>query len=144
MSMEPLQILFFLAVFCAPAAAVGCGLLAWALWRARCEAARSLAAASAMGRRLAVAEKKVEAVARLASDQARRVASLESRLPRKRLGALPESADKPKSPAEASITERRHRVLALSRRGMSAELIAQTLGVPHGEVELIISLNLLS
>jgi hypothetical protein len=40
------------------------------------------------------------------------------------------------------MTERRHRVLALARRGLDAMSIAETLGVPYGEVELIISLSI--
>lgn len=32
-----------------------------------------------------------------------------------------------------SVTERRHRVLTLARRGMDVKDIAQTLGVPYGE-----------
>lgn len=40
-----------------------------------------------------------------------------------------------------SVTERRHRVLTLSRRGMDVKAIAQTLGMPHGEVALIIRMS---
>jgi DNA-binding NarL/FixJ family response regulator len=40
-----------------------------------------------------------------------------------------------------SVTERRHRVLTLSRRGMDIKDIAQTLGMPHGEVALIIRMS---
>ena len=45
------------------------------------------------------------------------------------------------APSKPSITERRHRVLALARHGLDAETIAATIGAPHGEVELIIELN---
>lgn len=38
-------------------------------------------------------------------------------------------------------TERRHRVLTLARNGMRGAAIAETLGMPHGEVELIINLG---
>ncbi|MFN0087985.1 MAG: DUF6115 domain-containing protein [Blastocatellia bacterium] len=144
MMIDRAQILFFLAVICAPAAVVCCGVLAAAAWRARSAAAHSLAAASAMAKRLGAAEKKVEAVAHQASDQARRIAWLESRLRRRNSEVVSEAVDRPADPAQTSITERRHRVLSLSRRGMDAELIAETLGVPHGEVELIVSLNMSS
>lgn len=40
-----------------------------------------------------------------------------------------------------SVTERRHRVLTLARRGMDVKAIAQTLGIPHGEVALIIRIS---
>jgi DNA-binding NarL/FixJ family response regulator len=43
--------------------------------------------------------------------------------------------------ARQSVTERRHRVLTLSRRGMDIKDIAQTLGMPHGEVALIIRMS---
>ena len=44
-------------------------------------------------------------------------------------------------PAKLSMTERRHRVIALASRGQNAEAIATTLGIMPGEVELIIRLN---
>jgi DNA-binding NarL/FixJ family response regulator len=43
--------------------------------------------------------------------------------------------------ARQSVTERRHRVLTLARRGMDVKAIAQTLGMPHGEVGLIIRMS---
>lgn len=43
--------------------------------------------------------------------------------------------------ARQSVTERRHRVLTLARRGMDIKAIAQTLGMPHGEVALIIRMS---
>jgi uncharacterized protein YlxW (UPF0749 family) len=39
-----------------------------------------------------------------------------------------------------TITERRHRVRVLARRGKNAEAIAATLGMPRGEVQLIMGL----
>jgi DNA-binding NarL/FixJ family response regulator len=76
-----------------------------------------------------------------ATHQARRIAWLESRVhPGKQLEALhtPETSfDKGRSP----ITERRHRVLTLARRGQAAEAIAATLNMAQGEVELIIGLS---
>jgi DNA-binding NarL/FixJ family response regulator len=76
-----------------------------------------------------------------ATHHARRIAWLESRVhPGKQLEALntPEASfDKGRSP----ITERRHRVLTLARRGQAAETIAATLNMAQGEVELIIGLS---
>jgi hypothetical protein len=76
-----------------------------------------------------------------ATDQARRIAWLESRLhPGKHLEALhtPEASfDKGRPP----MTERRHRVLTLARRGQAVETIAATLNMAQGEVELIIGLS---
>ncbi len=43
--------------------------------------------------------------------------------------------------ARQSVTERRHRVLTLARRGLDVNDIAQTLGLPHGEVALIIRMS---
>lgn len=40
-----------------------------------------------------------------------------------------------------SMTERRHQVLTLAKRGMDVQSIAMTLGVPRGEVALIIGMN---
>jgi DNA-binding NarL/FixJ family response regulator len=40
-----------------------------------------------------------------------------------------------------SITERRHRVIALWRRGQNVQSIARTLNMPDGEVELMISIT---
>ncbi len=67
--------------------------------------------------------------------------------------ARPQPQSQPTAPAPAavataqtagarqSVTERRHRVLTLSRRGMDIKDIAQTLGMPHGEVALIIRMS---
>lgn len=40
-----------------------------------------------------------------------------------------------------SITERRHRVISLWRRGQNVQSIARTLNMPDGEVELMISIT---
>lgn len=46
-------------------------------------------------------------------------------------------SNKPKS----DMTEKRHRVLSLAKYGQDVDTIANTLGLPHGEVELIVNLN---
>lgn len=51
------------------------------------------------------------------------------------------AAAAPTTGPRQSVTERRHRVLTLARRGMDVKAIAQTLGMPHGEVALIIRMS---
>lgn len=89
---------------------------------------------------------KLEAGSRRVSDQACRVAWLESRVRQPRL--LKEKAEvekvldaTPLPTSKSSMTERRHRVLSLASRGQDARKIASTLGMLPGEVELIINLN---
>lgn len=43
--------------------------------------------------------------------------------------------------SKSSMTEKRHRVLSLAKYGQDVDTIANTLGLPHGEVELIVNLN---
>jgi DNA-binding NarL/FixJ family response regulator len=50
-------------------------------------------------------------------------------------------ATTPAADTRQSVTERRHRVLTLARRGMDIKAIAHTLGIPHGEVGLIIRMS---
>lgn len=101
----------------------------------------------------------LEAATLRAADLARRVAWLESRArPAARRPRPEESFGQPRVGDEArrerddaaatradfrpaGVTERRHRVLTLARRGMRGAAIAETLGMPHGEVELIINLG---
>lgn len=83
-----------------------------------------------------------ETAHRRASDQARRIAWLESKIRKPRLSpdeVLDDSIITEKS--KLSMTERRHRVIGLANRGKSAETIAASLGLFKGEVELILSLN---
>ena len=141
------QLFSLLVFFCASATAAGCGFLAWEVYRARRTAAHSVAVASKAAKRLAAAEQRLEITVQQLSDQARRVAWLESRMRQKKQAGgqradsgLPADSELVDA-ARTSITERRHRVLSLSRRGMDVEAIAETLGVPYGEVELIISLS---
>jgi hypothetical protein len=82
----------------------------------------------------------LESVEKQSSDQGCRIAWIESRVKRGvkdpiQLNDLTQSAPKP------SITERRHRVLMLAKRGFDTGSIAATLGMPHGEIDLIIGLN---
>lgn len=54
---------------------------------------------------------------------------------------LPPSANKEQSSLKPNMTEKRHRVLSLAKYGQDVDTIANTLGIPHGEVELIVNLN---
>jgi DNA-binding NarL/FixJ family response regulator len=82
----------------------------------------------------------LDTLSRKAGEQSRRIAWLETRTRtgRTEQPVIPEmvTGTNPKP----NITERRHRVLSLARRGQDVETIARTLGMPHGEVELMINL----
>jgi len=76
------------------------------------------------------------------SDQARRIAWLETRIrrPKKKTQDVL-SAEVIEQDTKLSITEKRHRVLTLASQGLDTESIASTAGIMPGEVELILSLN---
>jgi DNA-binding NarL/FixJ family response regulator len=76
------------------------------------------------------------------AEQSRRIAWLETRV-RQPKQASEEIIEEHASnePPKLNITERRHRVISLSSRGRNVEMIASTLGMLPGEVELIINLN---
>ncbi|NNE98267.1 MAG: hypothetical protein HKN25_04520 [Pyrinomonadaceae bacterium] len=76
------------------------------------------------------------------SDQARRIAWLETRVRRpgsKNTDVL--SAQVIERDSKPTITEKRHRVLTLASQGMDIESISSTTGMMPGEVELILNLN---
>lgn len=76
------------------------------------------------------------------SDQARRIAWLESKIrkPRPTSDEVLDDSVITEQP-KLSMTERRHRVITLASRGKNAEAIASSLGLFKGEVELILNLN---
>jgi hypothetical protein len=79
-------------------------------------------------------------------DQARRIAWLETRVRKPRTASSEVIDDEaivaaPAEPQKLNITERRHRVIALASRGQRPDVIAATLGMLPGEVELIVNLN---
>jgi hypothetical protein len=56
-----------------------------------------------------------------------------------------ESKFNPQTPVyntKSNMTEKRHRILALAKSGQDVDTIAGTLGLPYGEVELIVNLNI--
>ncbi len=76
-------------------------------------------------------------------EQAGKITWLESRV---RTGTAKEesfesSLNTSNTPAKLSLTERRHRILSLARRGLDTNTISTMLGTPHGEVELVIGLS---
>ena len=98
--------------------------------------------ATDMNYRLNEIRHNLEAVAQHTSAQLQRISqplpqATPARVPEPVVAAI---ATAPAGPRQ-SVTERRHRVLTLSRRGMDIKDIAQTLGMPHGEVALIIRMS---
>jgi DNA-binding NarL/FixJ family response regulator len=146
--MEHIPVFSFVA--CAAAAvALACGCLCLMLaLKARAEKQNHLALATEMDGRLATVMEDLEEVSRHAAEQRQRLARLEardSRLPAEvefAASAFAAPAAHPAAqPAKQSVTERRHRVLKLAARGLDARTIAETLGVPQGEVALIVGLS---
>jgi hypothetical protein len=82
----------------------------------------------------------LDTLSRKSGEQGRRIAWLETsaRSGRNEQPAVAEMVTG--ATPKPNITERRHRVRSLARRGQDAQTIAQTLGMPHGEVELMINL----
>jgi hypothetical protein len=82
----------------------------------------------------------LERLLKRADEQARKIAWLETRARPGRSEQTLVTEVRAVVNAKPTITERRHRVQSLSRRGQNAQSIAHILGMPHGEVELIINL----
>ena len=87
---------------------------------------------------IAALSRDLDVASQKAGEHARRIAWLESRIrnsqPTKTVSEVP-------AQQKITITERRHRVMSLARRGQDVQTIAQTLGMNHGEVELMINLG---
>ena len=82
----------------------------------------------------------LDTLSRRAGEQGRRIAWLETRA-RTGRNEQPVAAEMVNGAnSKPNITERRHRVRSLAKRGQDAQTIAQTLGMPYGEVELMINL----
>ena len=128
-----METLVVTSLACAAAAVLCCvGLVGFA-FRSRAAALKLQSKMTALGAAL-------DTLAQRATDQARRIAWLESRLQRSAAPEAEPTVDGTLS-EKTLITERRHRVLTLFRRGLDVQQIAATLSVPHGEVELIIGMN---
>jgi DNA-binding NarL/FixJ family response regulator len=83
--------------------------------------------------------KDLDTVSKRSADLSRRIDMIESR----RTSEVDEnSAEQAGStPVKLTMTERRHRIRVLARKGKNAESIAATLGMPYGEVQLIMGLT---
>jgi DNA-binding NarL/FixJ family response regulator len=137
--MNKLQMISMIAPACAALAIAASVLCLILVRRAQRSAKRALARASELEKTLTAMRGELRQAAQRGIDQTLRLAWLESHLRASELKEEPPL--RPASPAKPNVTERRHRVLALARRGLDAPAIATALGVPHGEVELIIGLS---
>lgn len=82
----------------------------------------------------------IEKNAEHSDEMSRRIVWLETRIRQPKLAAE-EVVDDSGEPPKLNITERRHRVVTLASRGQSTDMIAATIGMLPGEVELILSLD---
>lgn len=83
----------------------------------------------------------LDTVSRKSGEHARRVAWLETKVRPAREEKQPAVEAVAVTNQKPTITERRHRVFLLAKRGQDPQTIARTLGMPHGEVELMINLG---
>jgi hypothetical protein len=132
------------------AAAVACGWLCFRLTRQAREAVQHLLAIATehegaldnvRHQLSSVSQSAVEQSRRLARLETNRVAETAQQGPAKAPDIVAPAPIQPLQNVRLGITERRHRVLALARRGLEVGVIATSLGLPHGEVELIIEIN---
>jgi DNA-binding NarL/FixJ family response regulator len=86
-------------------------------------------------------EQTAESVSVSTADYARRIAWLESRVRSNKPAPKEDREEAAFVAAEPSLTERRHRVISLARRGYDVNTIASMLNEMPGEVELIIGLS---
>lgn len=142
----PFQNLFIAAVAVSTVLTIICAVALVVACRARAETERMLAVVLQTEHEVEQLSRDLDKAAQRANESARRLAWLESR----RGGAAVAASEAETLAAETtsepvnektSMTERRHRVLSLARRGLDAKDISSTLGVPHGEVDLIIELS---
>ena len=139
--MDNPQMISVLALACA-GLSIAASLACFALTlKARQQRRNFLALALQMERELSATSQDTTSAAQRASDLARRIALLEgrSRFTKAEATDAPDAAFI--SAAKTPITERRHRVLSLARRGQDTGEIANLLGLTRGEVELIIGLS---
>lgn len=90
---------------------------------------------------IAAMQQTLESLSTRAAEQARRVAWLELRVRQSKTARPADEDAAPAATADPSMTERRHRVLSLARRGYDVNTIAAMLNELPGEVELIIGLS---
>jgi DNA-binding NarL/FixJ family response regulator len=144
--MDNLQILLMLSISGISATMV-CSVICIALViKARAETSRTVALAIQLESEIQTLQQTLSTTSQKAADYGRRLAWLETR--NRRNAPTPEpivgSTITTPTQEKTSMTERRHRVLTLAKRGLDARTIASTLGLHHGEVELIIGLSSVS
>ena len=81
----------------------------------------------------------LDTASRQAGEHVRRIAWLEARA--RSTQPTPKLTVETPTQPRVTITERRHRVMSLARRGQDINTIAHILGMNHGEVELMINLG---
>jgi DNA-binding NarL/FixJ family response regulator len=91
------------------------------------------------GKELSALSADLDTVSQSAGDASRKAALLEAKMNQQTVEVV-QPADVAAS-AKLNITERRHRVLSLWRRGLNTQTISSRLGLPVGEVELMIDLE---
>ncbi len=128
-------------ITCSSLSVIGALLCLLLLRWARSEAQNFHALALQMDAELSDASRELKLAARRADDHSRRLAWLESRVRPTATDAPTLVAATRQFQSKPTITERRHRVSQLARRGMDTNAIASVLNVPHGEVELMIGLS---
>jgi len=136
------QMMFLITLATAATAAL-CFIICLTLaFKLRSQRKRFMAFASETETDLAAMQETSESLATSAADQSRRLAWLESRLRQGKTAHRQEEQEAPMlAVAEPSLTERRHRVLSLARRGYDVNTIAVMLNELPGEVELIIGMS---
>jgi hypothetical protein len=111
-----------------------------ALWFKARTANRLMAAALNQAETdLAELSQDLDTLSNKCGDLARKIGAIESSASALNFGTAPEESVSATT-QKLTITERRHRVRVLARRGKNAEVIAATLGMPRGEVQLIMGL----
>lgn len=119
-------------------AVLACCALAYRLHQAE---QQQQTAVKTLTQQLAALELRLRVALEQSAEQTRRLALLELHMHQQPASGGQMNKAKGGGGKVTSMTERRHRVLVLARRGMETEMIAETLGVPKGEIELIISLS---
>ena len=123
-------------------ATVICGVLCLILVRRVREAKNNqLVLASEIDSRLKEVAQQLDTVTHRTAEQWQRLAQLESVTRTTATQTVVAAVTAERAEVQPSVTERRRRVIKLAQRGMDVPSIARSLGVPYGEVSLIIGLN---
>lgn len=133
-----------IAIAIAAVAVIACAVCLALVFRLRSEARNMLAVLVQMEAQTADLSRDLDVATQRSTDLARRVAWLESRQRPAAETVVEQIAhvgEGLQAQNRLNMTERRHRILTLARRGLDAQAVSSTLGLPYGEVELIIGLS---